>query len=89
MTTPIHVFTEEIDNKKTVVGIFIDLSKAFDTIDHDILLDKLCLFGIRGTAKKWFMSYLRNQQQYVQIQHIKSDLRTVKSGVPHYGIVCL
>jgi len=55
------------DNKHTVIGIFIDLSKAFDTIDHTILLDELSLCGIHGIAKKWFLSYLSNHQQYVQI----------------------
>jgi len=59
----IDKITEEIDNKKIVVGIFIDLSKAFDAIDHDIPLDKFSFYGVFGIAKKWFLSYLRNLQQ--------------------------
>lgn len=55
-----------IDNKKYTVGIFIDLSKAFDHVDRDILLSKLDHYGIRGTALSWFESYLNNRQQYVE-----------------------
>ena len=50
--------TNELDNKQFSLGIFIDLSKAFDTLDHDILISKLNYYGVRGTAKKWFYSYL-------------------------------
>ena len=83
----IDQISEQIDSKMTVVGIFIDLSKAFDTIDHNILLAKLSFYGIRGIAKKWFSSYLTNRQQYVQIQHVASNLLTIRSGVPQGSIL--
>ena len=56
---------ETIDNKKYGCGIFIDLRKAFDTVNHEILLKKLEYYGIRGKALTWFTSYLTNRKQYV------------------------
>ena len=56
---------ESIDNKKFGCGIFIDLSKAFDTVNHDILLKKLDHYGIRGIALNWFESYLKDRLQYL------------------------
>ena len=57
--------SSNIDKKKHSIGIFLDLSKAFDTIDHQILLRKLQCYGIRGIACDWFKSYLENRVQYV------------------------
>ena len=67
-----HLLTEEIsttiDKRQYFVSIFVDLKKAFDTIDHTILLKKLSKYGIRGVAHKWVSSYLENRKQYVQIE---------------------
>ena len=54
-----------VDNGKCTIGVFIDLKKAFDTVDHCILVTKLDHYGIRGVAKKWLSSYLENRKQYV------------------------
>ena len=59
--------SQKIDSKNYSMGIFIDLSKAFDTINHNILIDKLEYYGIRGVALQWFISYLSKRSQYVQI----------------------
>ena len=56
-----------LDNNKYGCGVFIDLKKAFDTVNHEILLQKLEHYGIRGLAFSWFKSYLTNRRQYVHI----------------------
>ena len=56
-----------LDNGRYGCGVFIDRQKAFDTVNHSILLKKLEHYGIRGTALKWFTSYLTDRQQYVAV----------------------
>ena len=63
-------------------GIFVDLQKAFDTVEHDILLSKLEHYVIRGLANEWFKSYLSNRKQYVAINGYDSNLADAKFGVP-------
>ena len=65
----------------------MDLSKAFDTINHDILLHKLRNYGIRGTALSWFKSYLSNRQQYVLNDKNKSSMLNIRCGVPQGSIL--
>ena len=60
---------ESFENDKYTVGIFIHLSKAFDTVDHTILLKKLEIYGITGASLAWFRSYLTNRKQYICINN--------------------
>ena len=73
---------QALDNGNVCVGIFIDFRKAFDTVNHDILLDKLHYYGIRGTAHSWFHSYLTDRQQCVEFNNVTSRVIDMKCGVP-------
>ena len=83
--------TEEIrdalDNNSFAAGVFVDLQKAFDTVDHTILLNKLNYYGIRGITNNWFKSYLSNRRQYVTINGFKSDVAIMKYGVPQGSVL--
>ena len=58
---------QAIDQGDLSCGIFLDFSKAFDTVDRVILIEKLAFYGLRGIAKDWFTSYLTNRQQFVTV----------------------
>ena len=71
-----------LDVNDHFLTIFIDFTKAFDTVNHDILLDKLRHIGFRGNSYNWFNSYLSNRRQYVTIDDYSSDYNDITIGVP-------
>ena len=77
----------QMDNNEIPISIFLDLSKAFDTIDHAILLHKLQHYGIDGIHLQLFKSYLSNIKQYVEIDDIKSNTLPITTGVPKGSIL--
>ena len=78
---------EALDNKKVATGIFVDFQKAFDTVNHNILLSKLDHYGIRGNVNNWFKSYLIGRKQYVSINGFKSKESTINHGVPQGSVL--
>ena len=76
-----------MDQGDKVIDIFLDFSKAFDTVDHDILLLKLGHYGIRGTALDWFRDYMSGRKQFVTYNGVKSSLSNVSCGVPQGSIL--
>jgi Reverse transcriptase (RNA-dependent DNA polymerase) len=88
---PLTLFTNSVSNslnsKKHAIAIFCDLKKAFDTVDHTILLKKLKKIGVSNVALNWFSDYLTNRQQFVCIGSVSSQLRTIKFGVPQGSIL--
>ena len=71
-----------LDECNFACGISFDLEKAFDTVDHNILLKKLDYYGVRGISNKWFESYLSDRKQFVSINGFNSDISTITSAVP-------
>ena len=69
------------------LGIYLDFQKAFDTVDHSILLKILEHYGVRGLANNWFRSYLTNRKQYVSINGFDSTLKEMKYGVPQGSVL--
>ena len=87
----INYIAQENDkpSRNFTLATFLDLSKAFDTISHDILLHKLDNIGVRGLSNMWFQSYLSNRRQFMDINDTKSTLETIGTGVPQGSILVL
>ena len=78
---------QNMDKGNVCCGVFMDLSKAFDTIDHHILLKKLQFYGLRGLPLQWFRSYLLNRKQYVVVDGVESEYANVDIGVPQGSVL--
>ena len=78
---------QSFDERQYTLSVFLDLSKAFDTIDHTILLSKLDHYGIRGIALDWFKSYLRDRKQYVHYKGSNSNKLNIECGVPQGSVL--
>ena len=89
-TALLRVFNDilcDLDNRNVTLLALLDLSAAFDTLDHSILLKRLEMsFGIKGSALSWFESYLVSRSQSVQINKTTSDSETLNYGVPHGSV---
>jgi len=78
---------KNLDEGNLGVGIYLDLQKAFDTVNHDILLYKLYNYGVRGIVHDWFRNYLTNRQQFTQLSDIQSPYLKISCGVPQGSVL--
>jgi len=78
---------QSLDDGNFVAGMYFDLQKAFDTVDHDILINKLDNYGIRGIMLDWFKNYLTNRSQFTSINQHCSSVTSVKCGVPQGSVL--
>ena len=78
---------ETLDKGNIAAGVFVDFQKAFDTVNHQILLKKLSHYGITGTLHKWFRSYLSNRTQHVSVLGFNSNTQNINHGVPQGSVL--
>ena len=81
----IEIIQKKLDQGDTA-SVFVDLKKAFNTVDHDILKDKFEHYGVRGVTKEWFCSYLKNRRQFVSIDGFVSNTKRISTGVLQGGV---
>ena len=79
--------TNAIEKGQYGIGVFLDFSKAFDTVDHTILLSTSYHYAIRGSVLSWFNSYLSNRKQYVSYNNVSSNIKTISCRVPQSSIL--
>jgi len=87
LTLVLNHISKALDSKKHSIAIFCDLSKAFDCVNHSLLLKKLKSLGVGGRAVEWFASYLSNRQQLVSVDNCISSLLPILYGVPQGSIL--
>ena len=84
---PVNQLYESFDESKFALGIFINLSKTFDTVDHKILTKKLELYGIKDYNLRWFESYLSNRKQFMTYGDKQTNIETITCGAPQGSIL--
>ena len=77
----------KMDKNDIPINVFLDLPKAFDTIDHNILQNKLAYYGLNGSALHLFKRYLQNRKQFTEIEQINSDILPITIGVPQGSVL--
>ena len=82
-----NIISSAMDQKKFALGVFLDLTKAFDTVNHSILIAKLNRYGVEDIALNWFKNYLLNRQQYVTFNGHSSAKSSILHGVPQGSIL--
>ena len=83
----VNQITEAFSQGKYTLGVSLDFSKAFDTVNHNILLEKLKAYGIQSENLKWFRSYLSKRKQFILYEDFKTEMKIVKCGVPQGSIL--
>ena len=76
----------QLDDGKYSAGVFVDFKKAFDTVDHNILLNKLDYYGVNRIPNEWFVSYLKNRKQFVSVGGYISSTEVIPTGVPQGSV---
>jgi hypothetical protein len=76
-----------LDEGNRCCGVYLDLQKAFDTVNHELLLSKLHNYGIRAIVHKWFRSYLTNRQQFTCVAGARSSSLSINCGVPQGSVL--
>ena len=83
----VSLLTGSFEKGKCALVVFIDFSKAFDTVDYQILIKKLQYYRIDGTALEWFKSYLKNRKQFISSQNVFKNCLDITCGVPQGSIL--
>ena len=78
---------DDFENNNFACSMFLDFAKAFDTVNKNILLQKLNAYGVRGIAHDWFKSYLKDRKQMVKLGNILSESKTIMCGVPQGSVL--
>ena len=87
MALIVDIITKALENREKVCSLYLDLKKAFDTVNIQILLDKLCLIGVQGSALEMLKSYLSNRLQRVRANGFVSEDNEITLGVPQGSIL--